>query len=191
MAKNDQQEAYEKLLSAALSRAVDFVKFAETKNAALLTFSSAWILAGVNLSSASPSQEWRSIFGIVVPIFAVSAITAIASFLPELKLEKFHQDPEQKKSLLFFRDVATFSASAFRDRVRERYFPPDDQSAAQNYLDDLSVQIHVNSCIAVRKFKFFRAGAWIALLGIAVLLTPLLTKLFSCAAVALATALKS
>jgi hypothetical protein len=35
MAKDDQQEAYEKLLSATLPRAVDFVKFAETKNAAL------------------------------------------------------------------------------------------------------------------------------------------------------------
>lgn len=49
MAKNDQQEAYEKHLTATLARVIDFVKFAEAKNAALLTFSSAWTLATINI----------------------------------------------------------------------------------------------------------------------------------------------
>lgn len=179
MPKNDQQEAYEKLLSASLTRTIDFVKFAEAKNAALLTFSSAWILASVNISCTSPSQEWRWLFGIVVPIFVVSAIIAIISFFPELKLEKFHQDLEQRKALLFFRDVAKFSSASFRDRLNERYFPPEGQSATQNYLDDLSVQIHINSCIAVWKFRLFKIVSVIALLGIVVLLYPLLLKLLA------------
>lgn len=42
MVKNDQQEAFEKILTSNLMRAIDFVKFAEAKNAALLTFNSAW-----------------------------------------------------------------------------------------------------------------------------------------------------
>jgi len=42
---------YEKLLTANLQRAVDFVKFAETKNAALLALSSAWVVAALNLDS--------------------------------------------------------------------------------------------------------------------------------------------
>lgn len=42
MARNDQQDSYEKLLSASHGRMLDLVKFAETKNAALLTFCSGW-----------------------------------------------------------------------------------------------------------------------------------------------------
>jgi hypothetical protein len=36
------REAFGDMLSAALARVVDFLKFAEAKNAALLTFASAW-----------------------------------------------------------------------------------------------------------------------------------------------------
>ncbi|WP_439360539.1 hypothetical protein [Bradyrhizobium sp. DASA03007] len=43
--KDDQEDAFEKTLSTQLNRNIDFLKFAETKNAALLTFSSAWIMA--------------------------------------------------------------------------------------------------------------------------------------------------
>ncbi|RXG95803.1 hypothetical protein [Bradyrhizobium zhanjiangense] len=37
--KDDQEDAFEKTLSTQLSRNIDFAKFAETKNAALLMFS--------------------------------------------------------------------------------------------------------------------------------------------------------
>jgi hypothetical protein len=47
--KDDQEEAFEKILSTQLGGTIDFVKFAETKNAALLTFSSAWIIGTINL----------------------------------------------------------------------------------------------------------------------------------------------
>jgi hypothetical protein len=52
MSTNDQQEAFEKLLGSNLARVFDLVRFAETKNAALLTFASAWILAMLNLLSS-------------------------------------------------------------------------------------------------------------------------------------------
>ena len=59
MAKNDQQEAFEKLLSSVLGRVVDFLRFAEAKNAALLTFSSAWILASTTLLTGSAlNEDW-------------------------------------------------------------------------------------------------------------------------------------
>ena len=49
MADWTQKETAEKALGSTLSRTVDFLKFAETKNAALLTFASAWFLALANL----------------------------------------------------------------------------------------------------------------------------------------------
>jgi hypothetical protein len=49
MTTKEQREALEKTLTGTLSRTVDFLKFAETKNAALLTFASAWLLALANV----------------------------------------------------------------------------------------------------------------------------------------------
>ena len=49
MATTEQRETLEGALSSTLSRTIDFLKFAETKNAALLTFASAWLLALASL----------------------------------------------------------------------------------------------------------------------------------------------
>jgi hypothetical protein len=44
MSNTEQRDALDKALSGVLSRTIDFLKFAETKNAALLTFAKAWLL---------------------------------------------------------------------------------------------------------------------------------------------------
>ncbi len=183
MAKDDQQEAYEKLLLASLSRVIDFVRFAETKNAALLTFSSAWILASVNLlfgTSRLTSDEWVNAFSIALPCFIVAGVFAIASFLPRLSLAGFHRDPDRSRSLLYFGDAAEYDAERYKKALNERYFPEKGFSATQNYLDDLSIQINVNSLIAVRKFNFFKFGAIICLVALVVLLIPSLIYFGKC-----------
>ncbi|MCP1835749.1 hypothetical protein ACVMIH_007645 [Bradyrhizobium sp. USDA 4503] len=53
--KDNQEKAFEKTLSTQLVRTIDFVKFAEIKNAALLTFSSAWIIGTINLLTSQAS----------------------------------------------------------------------------------------------------------------------------------------
>jgi hypothetical protein len=74
MAKNDQEEAFERLLTTSLARVIDFVKFAEAKNAALLTFNSAWIVAGVTLLHGSASlaaHDWPTTFMIELPLSVI------------------------------------------------------------------------------------------------------------------------
>jgi hypothetical protein len=172
--KDDQQEAFEKALSTTLARVVDFLKFAETKNAALLTFSSAWILGSINFLTGTNgvSPDWKPVFTLALPLFAVAALIAIVSFLPRMKLSTIHHDPEQAKSLLYFGDVATFSPAAYKDRVRERYYPPDGEVATRNLLDDLSIQIAANSKITKRKMTFFYWGSGFILAAFAVLAYP-------------------
>lgn len=174
MAKNDQQEAFEHALTASLSRVLDFLKFAEAKNAALLTFASAWVIAGVNAlyGSAQLPPDWRNAFACALPLFTLAAAIAITSFLPKTLLTQFHQDPEQQKALLYFGDAASFSPAAYKERVRTRYYPPSDESATQNYLDDLSVQIAVNSKITRRKLRFFNVGALMVLVALGLLSVP-------------------
>lgn len=174
MAKDDQEESFERCLTATLGRVVEFLKFAETKNAALLTFSSAWLLAGMSFLSGPNAQNygWRFAFSVAMCFFAASAAIAVYSFLPKLDLGKHHQDPERKKSLLYFGDVSTFEPAAYRERVNERYRPPEDHSATQSYLDDLAVQVVVVSQIAARKFRIFNISACLVGLGLVSLAIP-------------------
>lgn len=171
MAKDDQQEAYERLLSSSLTRAVDFLKFAETKNAALLTFSSAWLLGCLNfLVGSNPAPaDWRTVLQLAIALFGLAGLIALASFLPKLRLERWHQDPEQKKSLLYFGDVATFAPGVFIERVRTRYYPPPEKSASDSYLDDIAIQIVVISQIARAKFRLFNVAASVVLCAVAAL----------------------
>ena len=168
MSKDDQQEAFERALSSTLARTMDNLKFAEAKNAALLTFASAWILASNNLvfGSGRPPGEIRAGLLVSLAPLVVAAVLAVRSFLPRLRLDLLHKDPAGDRSLLYFGDIATFAPAAYRQRVIERYMPPEGKSATQAYLDDLAVQIAVVSSITDRKFRSFRWGAFSVLLAV-------------------------
>src|SRR5437899_3336829 len=100
MATNEQKEALDDAISATLSRTIDFLKFAETKNAALLTFASAWLVALSNLlaSDHMPDRGPRIAVAAAMLFFAAAALAALYSFLPRLKLGSFQRDPERQKS---------------------------------------------------------------------------------------------
>jgi hypothetical protein len=166
--KINQNEAYEKILSTTLSRVIDFVKFAEAKNAALLTFSSAWLLGIINVTinnTTVHNSSWQWLGPIAIFCFTLSSCVAIFSFLPK-KLTDFHRDPEREKSLIYFGDVSSFDPAIYRERVKSRYMPDNDGLYPESYLEDLAIQISVNSSVAERKFRFFNSGAIIASLGV-------------------------
>jgi hypothetical protein len=172
----EQHEAFERLLSDALSRAVDFLKFAEAKNAALLAFASAWTVSTVNLlvSGRTPIDGLATALKIALPLFTSAAIVAILSFLPRRNLNIFHKDPSQPKNLLYFRHIASFDTAAYQARIQERYVPDGGPPITQSYLDDLSIQIAANSKIADRKFTMFNIGAALSLMAMAVLTLPMI-----------------
>lgn len=171
MAKDDQQEAYERILASTLLRTIDFLKFAETKNAALITLSSAWMLGSVNLlNGTNPSTEgWRIGLICALPLFAAAAAIGLISLLPITILSMFQEKADGDKALLYFGGAAEFAPAAYISRFRERYFPPPETSATVNYLDDLAVQIAVNSQIVRRKLRCFHVGALVILAAILIL----------------------
>jgi hypothetical protein len=172
MTKTAQKEAFDDRLSSLLTRIMDFLKFAEAKNAALLTFASAWIIASLSAltSSRKISTSFFVGFELALPLFVVAALVALWSFLPKRKLPAFHRDPVAPKNLLFFGDIAGFDPAAFRDRVRERYLV--DAEATDHYFDDLAVQIAVISKIVDLKFKLFNAGACLVLGAMLIIAVP-------------------
>ena len=163
-------EAFEKLLSSNLNRVVDLLKFAEAKNGALLTFSSAWILGMIALYSKSTPTLFGKAYFLGIGLFAVAAGMSIFSFIPRISLARFYTEVARSNGLLFFGDIAKLDIDEFRNRSRERYL--DSISANENYLDDLCVQIAINSKIARRKFLSFNVGACFALVAIALITAP-------------------
>jgi hypothetical protein len=179
MTKSEQAEPFEKILSTSLQRVVDFLKYSEAKNAALLTISSAWIVASLSLLVGDKALP-RGIeagFILAVLFFAGSAALAMISFFPQINLSWFIDRQLGKyraKNLIYFGDIATMSTSNFEDAARKRYWPHEEQFVRDEYLYDLSVQIAVNSQIANNKLRLFRYGLYSLTLGATILFFPLL-----------------
>jgi len=172
-----EQEAFEKILSANLARVVDLIKFAETKNAALLTFSAFWILALINLlaSGRALPDGFAGAFLIALPVFAVSAFVCVLAFLPKIDIQHRHATNEGGRNLLFFSDIARVALADYEAAARSRYFPESgasDGTPGATYIRDLAREVAVNARIADRKFRLFHWAARIMSLAIAVLIAP-------------------
>ena len=176
MSTNDQQEAFEKLLGSNLARVFDLVQFAETKNAALLTFASAWILAMLNLLSSDRTLPpgFAPAFLAALPLFALAAVACVVSFLPKIDISRRDPAAAQHKNLLFFLDIANLPLPAYEAAARARYWPEPGNAASEAYLSDLAREVAVNARIVARKFRLFNLGARIVCCAIAILLAPAL-----------------
>jgi len=173
-------EAYEKILTANLQRAIDFLKFAEAKNAALLALSSAWVMACINVVIKEPSISngcFKSAITFTLLCAICAGILAMLSFLPRLNLPKFLGGRAMRshpKNLLFFGDISTLSIKELEHDILEKYCPPTNEKIKQEYINDLIVQISVNSQITMRKMRLFRYGIIFILIAAIALFFPVL-----------------
>lgn len=177
MTKENSSFEFERILTASLARVIDFLKFAEAKNAALLTFSSVWAIAIHNIlvNSRSLTDADTISLGTARFLFVVSILVAVCSFLPKLRPESFHRSSDKPKNLLFYGDIATFSLlDTFKSRLHDAYRVDGNPVAGERYIDDLVAQIWINSCIARRKNTLFSVGALIAFGGICFAMLPAL-----------------
>ena len=170
----EHDEVLPKILEQTLARVLEFLKFAEAKNGALLAFSSAWIVAATNLLARKTELIDGLATAIVlsIPLFTASAAVAIWSFLPRRKLDIFLGDPNAPKNLLYFGHIALFDASTYRQRVREMYAASGGSGPPALYLDDLFAQISANSRITNAKFSLFNIGAMLALSAVIITVSP-------------------
>ncbi|HVF46775.1 MAG TPA: Pycsar system effector family protein [Pyrinomonadaceae bacterium] len=181
MSKSDQGLALEEILVAHLARVIDFLKFAEAKNAALLAFASAWIVGLTNLLSSGRTLPagFTEAATIALGLFVLAALTAIISLLPKLGAQPDHgEEGQNSPSLLFFGHVATMTATSFISDARERYDATKNPAIATALQNDLADQIVTNSRIARRKYRTFNVGALSALAGIGTFAVP--TALLLC-----------
>lgn len=175
----DQDDGLEKVLTANLARAVDWLKFAETKNAALLTFSSAWIIGLLNYIYGSAPIFIKTCASWGIPLFVLAALLAIMSFIPRTLLGSFYSRKtsiSRDRNLLFFGDIKDLKIDTASQAFRSRYTPENERKIADKYIDDLSVQLLVISRIAYHKFRLFDwgAAAVIAAFLVMVIIVPII-----------------
>ena len=171
----EQNDDLERFYSANLARVIDWVKFAETKNAGLLTFSSAWLIALATFLTSEKSRPLVAIYaaGAALPMFALGAFFAFAAFMPKTKLEEFFRpSPATSGSITnytFWGHLADLSPDAASAAITTRYGVSKGQKSSDTLLDDLASQAVINAIIAKRKFELFGYGATCVLVGFAII----------------------
>lgn len=173
MSKNDQQEAYEKLMSANHGRMIDFVKFAETKNAALLTFCSVWMGAIITLLRVPEELPlgYAHALKAALPLLFIAALISLKSLLPRF-LDQVHKREGDYRNLLYFGDIAKGGVREYPDMAADIYMPEEGKSASPTYLHDLGVQTAIQASIAHRKFRMFHWAGSLVLLAFECMTVP-------------------
>lgn len=157
-----EDEALEKALSGNLARINDWLRFAETKNAALLTFSSAWLVAICSIWSNDRAPLAIKISMLVAaPSVIVAALIALVSLLPRIQ-NKSSKDTAQQlttQNLLFHGNLANLDIATSSNVLRNRYRPGIGKEVSGNHIQDLCTQIVETSVITKTKFTLFTNGA--------------------------------
>jgi len=192
---NDQEAAFEKVLTANLGRATDWVKYGDAKNGVLLAFASAW-LAGIGslLLSAQERQMPGSIAALLFAaelLFLLGALQAISALLPMTDPREFIRRPRRtfaslffgrprttpRPSLLFFGDIRQMEPDTLKIEITQRYRPESDRVLTDDYIADVCGQTVITSRIAQHKFDAFNRAVLFIFIALVLLMFAFLIAL--------------
>ncbi len=162
----------------------EWLRFAETKNAALLAVDAGAVLA---LTKVGKGPNWNTPEGIwiftTISLLLVSCVIAMISFLPDVvpkwNSPKGNRCPGEDANLLFYGDLAYHDRLSLLEAIAEQEGSSVPNNSA--VLEDYAEQIITNSRIALRKYKFFRWAMWIAVSGVVIpIIVAVLFVVFTC-----------
>lgn len=179
---SDPQDAYVQMLTENLQRAIDWLRFAEAKNAALLAFTSGWIGFTLNLECSGKSLPRGFTISLWVTLLCAlcAAVLAMVSFLPHLHLPSFLGGTRaglHPPNLLYFGDISALPIKTLEHDISVRYLSTG-QEYRDEYIHDLIVQLSANCAITMRKMRLFDWGLKFVLVGSVFLLVPTLRLVF-------------
>jgi hypothetical protein len=159
-----------------LSLVSEDLRFAETKNAALLTANAA---AVIGILQVNPTSHGFQLFLVVylnalTVVCALSGVVSLISFIPRAQNPYLGMglEPATGDNLLFFGHIQKYDPPAY---LRGLYASTGHAGEEPHDLERMyAEQIVVSSRIAARKFTYFRWAIWIT---IGALITPPLAYL--------------
>lgn len=148
-----------------LERTNYWLSFAEAKNGALVAINLATMAVIVELRSDEP------VFCTIVLILLIfSSIVCLTSFFPNLKTHsenpKFNED-DSNLNILFYSDIAKLSEEQYIKKIVTNYGNElDEETLDKTIAKDYMSEVHINSCIAHRKFIMFKRAIKIDILAL-------------------------
>jgi hypothetical protein len=154
-----------------LLNASDWLKFAESKNAALLAgngvviFGLLSLVDGKQFLCAGAKYYFYSALSMVV----LSALVCLISFLPKLSIPWLFPKriSNARDNLVFYGDIAIHDPPTYLRALYNQVGPELDHT--DPFEADLAEQVIINSRIALKKYHLFSLAVW---LDVTALLTP-------------------
>lgn len=153
-----------------LTKVNEWIKFAETKNAANVVFCSTAIFGLSRLiiipETINTYFFWYVVFAISFLILSLAI--SMFSFIPRLKAPWLYiGERKEEDNLLYFGDACKYSAVSYLEKIRN-----GSLQEADNYELEMlyANQIVINSRVAFIKFKQFDLAIWFTA---AAMLSPL------------------
>lgn len=144
----------------------DMIKFAETKNAAILASSGAVIT--LVFDKVCFNNFVQIIFSSGYIFVVIALIIAFWSFIPITHPDKVidkKRNPSNNdyKNLFLYSDIASFDTfERFETEIKEQYYKSKEISILEK---DVLNQIYINSFIVCKKLDFFKLALYVFLLG--------------------------
>jgi hypothetical protein len=170
---SDTPETFAKELEFVFKNVVEFLKFGEAKNAALIALNGVVLVNALKmLADGTIKAEPLVLYGWVLVAFAaISLLLAMLSFAPQTKIDWMwgRIDSASRRNVIFYGEIRNMSAKEYLEELAKSL--GSDRSHFTDYEEDFANQIVVNSKIAYRKYNFFRVALWFL---VSALFTPLI-----------------
>lgn len=143
----------------------DWLRFAESKNAACVAFNAAIVAVTIDLDVGS---KFPSFYSSIVLLFAVLSLgIGLINFLPSLSISrnlsaKIDRPVSDSGNILFFGSIAEMGLDNFRRRALIDF----GKSDSDVLFNAITEQIFVNAVITRRKLKLFNFAVLLASLGL-------------------------
>lgn len=150
-----------------LDRQLNLLKFAEAKNALLLSVSIGLIgLIIKNVSDYSESVPIKLYCYMALAFYFFAALICLNSFFPKVKANSIpdNQATSYNRSLTYFGDLQTFSVETFQLELKKSSSWKKQFSELEK---EYASQIIINAKIAARKMKLFKFAMYLFTCGFA------------------------
>ena len=160
------------------SNVINWLRFAEEKNAALIALNGGILFATISLISKNTNiisfisadnlySKLALFYSYNFILFVISGLLiALLSFLPQTKvIGKFVSDsPKDDDNLLFYSHIMRYDAKKYLSKLSDSH-NQESKTYSKSELD-YADQIVINSCIATYKYLHFRVALWFTISAI-------------------------
>jgi Pycsar effector protein len=156
----------EKKLSFILNEAINWLKFSEAKNAAIIAFIAVTFPAVIQIAMSPNRNDFIFYYALNYLIFSgFSLFVALISFAPKTKNIWIWKSNKIKKSdnHFFFAQLTKYDEKSLISAISNKYQIESKNIAIEI---DIANQVIQNSKIALKKYKYFNFALWLLFMGI-------------------------